>query len=251
VNHDLSGIRVLVTGASSGLGAGFAKLLAAQGAAVAVAARRVDRLECLVDAIRADGGRAVAVELDVNDVVSIGRGVEAAQAALGPIDVLLNNAGISATHRLEDVTADEFDAIFATNLRGAFFVAQHFARCWLERRVPWGAIVNVASSAGLRPLAQIGPYAASKAALIHLTKSMALEWGRHGLNSNALCPGYVHTDINDAHWNSDGGKKLVQRLPRQRLGQVDDVSGALVLLCSPASRFINGVALAVDDGLSV
>jgi NAD(P)-dependent dehydrogenase (short-subunit alcohol dehydrogenase family) len=251
VNHDLSDIRVLVTGASSGLGEGFARMLAAQGAAVAVAARRSDRLERLVDEIRAAGGRASAVTIDVGDVGSIDRGIDEAQAALGPIDVLLNNAGISATHRLEDVTEGEFDAILGTNVRGAFFVAQRFARRWLERRVPWGAIVNVASSAGLRPLAQIGPYAASKAALIHLTKSMALEWGRHGLNSNALCPGYVRTGINDAHWDSGGGRKLVQRLPRQRLGQVDDLFGALMLLCSPASRFINGAALAVDDGLSV
>jgi NAD(P)-dependent dehydrogenase (short-subunit alcohol dehydrogenase family) len=251
VNDALSDLRILVTGASSGLGEGFARSLAAAGAVVAVAARRTDRLEQLVAELGARGGRAVAVAMDVGDTQSIERGLDAAQAAIGPLDVLVNNAGISATHRLEDVTPADFDAVYATNLRGAFFVAQAFARRWLARRPPWGSIVNVASAAGLRPLPHIGPYAASKAALIHLTRSMALEWGRHGLNANALCPGYVRTDLNDRHWDGEAGRKLLQRLPRRRLADIPDLAGALQLLCSPASRFINGTALAVDDGLSL
>jgi NAD(P)-dependent dehydrogenase (short-subunit alcohol dehydrogenase family) len=251
MNDDLSQIRVLVTGASSGLGEGFARTLAARGAVVAVAARRTDRLDRLVAEITASGGRAAAVAIDVSDTDSIARGLDAAQAAIGPLDVLVNNAGISATNRLEDVTPADFDAVFATNLRGAFFVAQAFARRWLSRGAAWGSIVNVASAAGLRPLPHIGPYAASKAALIHLTRSMALEWGRHGLNANALCPGYVRTALNDGHWDSEAGQKLLQRLPRRRLADIPDLAGALQLLCSPASRFINGTALAVDDGLSL
>jgi NAD(P)-dependent dehydrogenase (short-subunit alcohol dehydrogenase family) len=248
----LSGRRILITGASSGLGAHFARELASQGAHLALAARRTERLSQLVSDIERAGGHAQAFSLDVNNVQSIERCIGGVQAALGEIDVLVNNSGISETHRLEDVTPASFDALFTTNVRGAFFVAQAVARGMIAAGGAAGsrAIVNVASSAGLKPLSHIGPYAAGKAALIHLTRSMALEWGRHGINANALCPGYIATDLNESHWEGEQGQKLLQRLPRRRLGTLQDLTGPLLLLCSASSAFMNGAVLAVDDGLS-
>lgn len=252
VNGSLRGRRILVTGASSGLGAHFAGMLAARGATVALAARRRARLEEIAAAIRSAGGSATAFVLDVDEVASIERAVADVEATLGGIDVLVNNSGVTATHRLEDVSPADFDAIFSTNLRGAFFVAQAVARRMLQRSGAPGsqAIVNVASAAGLKPLPRIGPYAASKAALVHLTKSMAIEWGRHGININALCPGYIRTELNDDHWEDEAGRRLLLRLPRRRLGATSDLDGPLALLCSPESGFMNGAVVAVDDGLT-
>ncbi|HSW18466.1 MAG TPA: SDR family NAD(P)-dependent oxidoreductase [Ramlibacter sp.] len=248
----LAGRRILVTGASSGLGAHFARTLAAQGAHLALAARRTERLAQLVSDIEQAGGTAQAFSLDVNDAARIEPRIAHVQAALGGIDVLVNNSGISETHRLEDVTPAEFDALFTTNVRGAFFVAQAVARGMIAAGGTPGsrAIVNVASSAGLKPLPRIGPYAAGKAALIHLTRSMALEWGRYGVNANVLCPGYIATELNESHWQDEQGLKLLQRLPRRRLGRPQDLDGPLLLLCSASSGFMNGAVVAVDDGLS-
>ena len=253
-NHDpdLEGRRVLVTGASSGLGRHFAVQLARRGARVALAARRRDRLAAVVNEIEAGGREALAVTLDVDDLDSVAACVAEVERRLGAIDVLVNNSGVSATHRLEEVTPGDFDAVFSTNLRGAFFVAQAVARGMLARADEAGfrAIVNVSSAAGIRPLSRIGPYAASKAALIHLTRSMAIEWGQRRINVNALCPGYVRTELNDGHWGEDAGKRLLQRLPRQRLGSLDDLTAPLCLLCGSAAGFVNGAIWAVDDGLT-
>jgi NAD(P)-dependent dehydrogenase (short-subunit alcohol dehydrogenase family) len=245
----------LVTGASSGLGARFARVLAANGALTVLAARRVERLKDLRAEIEADGGAAHVVPLDVTEQDSIREAVDRTEREVGPIDILVNNSGVSSTQRLVDVTPVDFDYVLDTNLRGAFFVAGEVARRMIARAKGQadfrGRIVNVASVAGLQVLPQIGVYCISKAAVIQMTKAQALEWGRYGINVNALCPGYVRTEINDAHWDTEAGRKLVQMLPRRRIGKPEDLDGALLLLVADESQFINGAVLTADDGLSV
>lgn len=255
---DLSGRVALVTGASSGLGAQFARTLAGAGAAVVLASRRLDRLKELRAEIEGRGGDAHAIELDVTDVDSIKSAVAHAETEVGSIDILINNAGVSSTQRLQDVSQAEFDFMFNTNVRGAFFVAQEVGKRMLARAVgaapgtyTGGRIVNIASMAGLRVLPQIGVYAMSKAALVQMTKAMALEWGRFGINVNAICPGYIDTELNHHHLQSEKGKKLVQMLPRKRVGQPQDLDALLVMLCADQSHFINGAVIAADDGFAV
>lgn len=255
----LDGRIAFVTGASSGLGARFATVLAAEGARVVLAARRIERLEALRQAISATGGSASVVALDVNDLASIEAAVERAERDVGPIDVLVNNSGVSATGRLVNASAEDYDFVMNTNVRGSFFVAQQVARRMIARAesgspaTPESShrIINIASVTGLKPLAQIGIYSISKAAIVHMTKSMALEWGRYGINVNAICPGYVSTEINEAHWQTDAGRKLVATLPRRRVGQVENLDGILLLLASRESDFINGSVISVDDGHAV
>lgn len=245
----LDGRTALVTGASSGLGLRFATLLAETGARVAVCARRKDRLDALVQAIEAKGGRAHAIAMDVTDVPSIRAGFAAAEAALGPIDVVVNNSGVAVTRRAADVEEADYDEVMDTNLRGAFFVAQAAGRAMMASKRK-GRIINIASAGGLRPLAQISVYCISKAAVIHMTRALAQEWGRHGINVNAICPGYIETEINRDYWQTDGGQKLIGMLPRRRVGQPEDLDGLVLLLASDASGFINGAVLAADDGLT-
>jgi NAD(P)-dependent dehydrogenase (short-subunit alcohol dehydrogenase family) len=245
----------LVTGASSGLGERFARVLAANGALVVLAARRMDRLKELRAQIESAGGEAHAVALDVTDQDAIAAAIAEVGATVGPIDILVNNSGVSNQQRLADVAPADFDFVFGTNVRGAFFVAQAVARQMIGRArdTPGfrGRIVNIASVAGLRVLPQIGVYCMSKAAVIHMTRAQALEWGRYGINVNAICPGYIRTEINAEHWDTEAGRKLLQMLPRRRVGEPDDLDGALLLLVAEESQFINGAIIAVDDGLSV
>nr|WP_297357968.1 SDR family oxidoreductase [uncultured Caldimonas sp.] len=255
---DLSGRVALITGASSGLGTQFAKTLANAGAAVVLAGRRVERLKTLRAEIEAAGGDAHVVGLDVTDTASIRSAVAHAETEVGAIDILVNNSGVSTTQKLIDVTPDDYDYVFDTNTRGAFFVAQEVGKRMLARArgaapgtYTGGRIVNVASMAGLRPLGQIGVYAMSKAAVVHMTRAMALEWGRYGINVNAVCPGYIDTEINHHHWETEQGQKLIQMLPRKRLGQPQDLDALIVMLCSNESHFINGAVIAADDGFGV
>ena len=245
----------LVTGASSGLGARFARVLAANGALTVLAARRVERLKDLRDEIEAAGGAAHVVALDVTEPDSIREAVDRTEREVGPIDILVNNSGVSTTQRLVDVTPVDFDYVLNTNLKGAFFVANEVARRMIVRAKGQadfrGRIVNIASVAGLQVLPQIGVYCISKAAVIQMTKAQALEWGRYGINVNALCPGYIRTEINDAHWDTEAGHKLMQMLPRKRIGRPEDLDGALLLMVADESQFINGAVLTADDGLSV
>jgi NAD(P)-dependent dehydrogenase (short-subunit alcohol dehydrogenase family) len=257
-NIDLSGRVALVTGASSGLGAQFAKTLAQAGAGVVLAGRREERLKALRAEIQADGGDAHVVTLDVTDSRSIKAAVAHAETEAGTIDILVNNSGVSITHKLTDVTPDDYDHIFDTNTKGAFFVAQEVGKRMLGRATgaapgtfTGGRIVNVASSAGLRALSQIGVYSMSKAAVIHMTRAMALEWGRYGINVNAICPGYIHTEINDHHWKTEQGKKLADMLPRKRVGHPQDLDSLLMMLCANESHFINGAVIQADDGFSL
>jgi NAD(P)-dependent dehydrogenase (short-subunit alcohol dehydrogenase family) len=255
---DLSGRVAFVTGASSGLGEQFAKTLAKAGAAVILAARRVERLKTLRAEIESQGGDAHVVKLDVTDHDSIKSAVAHAETEMGTIDILVNNSGVSTTQKLIDVSPDDFDFTFDTNTRGAFFVAQEVGKRMIARArgaapgtFTGGRIVNVASVAGLRVLSQIGVYSMSKAAVIHMTRAMALEWGRYGINVNAICPGYIDTEINHHHWQTEAGQKLVQMLPRKRVGAPQDLDAALMMLCSNESRFVNGAVISVDDGFGV
>jgi NAD(P)-dependent dehydrogenase (short-subunit alcohol dehydrogenase family) len=255
---DLSGRVALVTGASGGLGAQFAKTLSRAGAAVVLASRRLDKLKALRAQIEAEGGAAHVIELDVTDHLSIKAGVAHAETEVGPIDILINNSGVSNTQRLQDVEGADYDFIFNTNVKGAFFVAQEVGKRMLARSrgtapgsFTGGRIVNIASMAGLRVLPQIGVYCMSKAAVIQMTKAMALEWGKYGINVNAICPGYIDTEINHHHWETEQGKKLVQMLPRKRIGKPEDLDALLVMLASPQSHFVNGAVIAADDGFAV
>jgi hypothetical protein len=255
---DLSGRVALVTGASSGLGEQFARTLASAGAAVVLASRRVERLKTLRADIEAQGGDAHVVSLDVTDMNSIEAAVAQAEADVGPIDILINNSGVSATQRLQDVREEDFDFIFDTNVRGSFFVAQAVGKRMLARSkgvlpgtYAGGRIINIASAAALRVLPQIGVYCMSKAAVVQMTKAMAIEWGRYGINVNAICPGYIDTEINHHHWETEQGKKLVNMFPKTRLGQTHDLDAVLVMLASPQSDFINGAIISADDGFSV
>lgn len=257
-NIDLSGRVALVTGASSGLGAQFARTLAKAGAGVVLAARRMERLKALRAEIEAEGGDAHVVELDVTDTDSIKAAVAHAETEMGTIDILVNNSGVGSTRKLVDVTAQEYDDVMATNTRGAFFVAQEVARRMIARcegKAPGtfigGRIVNIASMAGLKPLGRIGVYAVSKAAVVHMTRVMALEWGRYGINVNALCPGYIDTEINHHQWQTDSGQKLLAMLPRRRVGQPQDLDAVLVMLCANESHFVNGAVIAADDGFGL
>jgi NAD(P)-dependent dehydrogenase (short-subunit alcohol dehydrogenase family) len=252
---DLSGRVALVTGASGGLGAQFARTLSQAGAGVVLAARRTDRLKDLRAEIEAEGGDAHVVELDVTDHDSIKSAVAHAETEMGTIDILVNNSGVSTTQKLVDVSPDDYDYVMNTNTKGAFFVAQEVGKRMIARSkgaapgtFTGGRIVNVASMAGLRVLGQIGVYCMSKAAVVHMTRAMALEWGRFGINVNALCPGYIDTEINHHHWQTDAGQKLVQMLPRKRVGQPKDLDAALMMLCANESHFINGAILSADDG---
>jgi NAD(P)-dependent dehydrogenase (short-subunit alcohol dehydrogenase family) len=255
---DLSGRVAFITGASGGLGAQFARTLASAGAAVVLTGRRVDKLKELRAIIDGEGGDAHVIELDVTDHDSIKSAVAHAETEVGSIDILINNSGVSTTQRLQDVSPEDYDFMFDTNTKGAFFVAQEVGKRMLARakgaapgNYTGGRIVNVASMAGLRVLPQIGVYCMSKAAVIQMTKAMAMEWGKYGINVNALCPGYIDTEINHHHWQTDAGQKLVQMLPRKRVGQPKDLDALLVMLCSDQSHFINGAVIAADDGFGV
>ena len=252
---DLSGRVAFITGASGGLGAQFARTLSATGAAVVLASRRLEKLKELRAEIEGAGGDAHVVELDVTDHDSIKSAVAHAETEVGSIDILINNSGVSTTQRLQDVSGQDYDFVFDTNVKGAFFVAQEVGKRMLARAkgaapgtYTGGRIVNIASMAGLRALPQIGIYAMSKAAVIHMTRAMAVEWGKFGINVNALCPGYIDTEINHHHWQTEQGKKLVQMLPRKRVGQAKDLDAVLVMLCSNESHFVNGAVIAADDG---
>ncbi len=246
----LTGRTALVTGASSGLGHHFARTLAGAGAAVAVAARRRDRLDELVTTIDAAGGRAVAVEMDVTDAASIRDGHATAADALGPIDVVVNNAGMSIVKASLELDETEWDAVVATDLRGAWLVAQTAARALVATKRP-GRIVNVGSITGLRTIGQIAPYAAAKAGLLHLTRVLAMEWARYGIQVNAIAPGYVETELNRDFWASAAGRRLIERIPQRRLGRPEDLDGALLLLASDAGAFMTGSVLVVDGGHAV
>ena len=243
---DLSGKVALVTGASSGLGVHFAHCLGAAGASIVLAARRADRLAALQAELEDKGVKAAAVDLDVQS----GESVAAALDAAGPLYIVVNNAGISIVNPALQMPEEDWDAVVDTNLRGAWLVAQGAAKRWVADKRP-GVIVNIASILGLRTIGQVAPYNASKAGLIHLTRALAMEWARHDIRVNAICPGYIETEMNAAFWKTPGGQRLIERIPQRRIGQPEHLDGALMLLASDAGSFMTGSVITVDGGHTV
>src|SRR3954469_19581538 len=240
---DLSGKTALVTGASSGLGTHFARCLGAAGATIVLAARRADRLQSLQAELAKDKITAKAVDLDVQSARSVAQALEAA----GPLDIVVNNAGISIVKPALEMPEADWDAVVDTNLRGAWLVAQGAAKRWVAEKKP-GSIVNIGSILGLRTIGQVAPYNASKAGLIHLTRALAMEWARYRIRVNAICPGYIETEMNSAFWQTPGGQKLIERIPQRRIGQPEHLDGALLLLASEAGDFMTGSVITVDGG---
>ena len=243
----LEGRVALVTGASQGLGAFFAARLAAAGAKVAVAARKSAACEALCESIAAAGGTARAFTLDVTDATSVEAAVARTVQAFGGLDILVNNAGVTTTTPLLDLSEADWDKILDTNLKGAFLTGQAAARAMMASG-KGGSIINISSILGLRVAGQVAAYATSKAGLVQLTRSMALEWARYGIRANALCPGYVETEFNTDFFATDAGKALIKRIPYRRLGKLEDLEGPLLFLASDASSYMTGTTLAVDGG---
>lgn len=242
--QDLQGKSALVTGASGGLGLYFAELLARNGVSVALAARRREALDEAVARIRAAGGDARALPMDVSDGASVAAAF--AQAPDG-FDILINNAGIAGAVPALDLDEAGWDQVLDVNLKGSFLVAQAAARA-LKQAGRGGAIVNIASVLGQRVAGNVSAYAASKAGIIQLTKALALEWARHGIRVNALCPGYIETEMNTAFFASEAGQGMVRRIPQRRLGKPEELAGALLLLASDAGSYMTGSTIEVDGG---
>lgn len=243
----LTGKVAFVTGASSGLGRHFARVLAGAGAAVALAARRKDKLDDLARELANAGAKSFPVAMDVTDGRTIEAAFSAAEKALGPVTVLINNAGTVAGKPALAQTEADWDAVIDTNLKGAFAVAQAAARHMIASG-KGGAVVNIASILGLRVAGNVAPYAISKAGIVQMTKSLALEWARHSIRVNAVAPGYIETDLNRDFLASEPGQALMARVPQRRFGRPDDLDGALLLLASDASAYMTGSIVAVDGG---
>ena len=250
VNFSLEGKVVMVTGASSGFGQRFSPVLARCCAKLVVAARRRDPLLALEEEIENDGGRCLAVTMDVTDRSSIVAAFDQAEAAFGCVDVIVNNAGIGLSAPFLKISELDWDRVMDTNLKGAFMVAQEGANR-MNQQGKHGSIINVASVLGLRVTSHLSHYSASKAGLVQLTKSMALELATYGIRVNAICPGYILTDINREFFETEAGKRMIGRVPQKKLGEIDDLLGPLVLLASDASRYMTGSVLSVDGGHAV
>jgi NAD(P)-dependent dehydrogenase (short-subunit alcohol dehydrogenase family) len=245
----LDGRVALVTGASSGLGVRFAKVLAKAGAKVALAARRGDRLVALAEELQAEGARALPIELDVSDSAQVARAVEEVETELGPLRILVNNAGLAKTAPALETAGEDWDQVMDVNLRGAWMVAQAAGKAMAEHG-EGGSIVNIASILGLGGTQGVAAYCASKAGLINLTRALAGEWARHGIRVNALAPGYIETELNSEWLGSKAGEAILKRIPQRRFGQAEDLDGPLLLLAGDAGGFMTGSVLVVDGGQS-
>ena len=246
MSFDLTGKVALVTGASQGLGARFAETLAASGVAVAVAARQVAKLEDLAERIRGAGGTAHAVAMDVTDPASVTAAIADAEAALGALDVLVNNAGIAVQKPFLEMEPEDYDLVLDTNLKGCFLVAQAAARRMKESG--GGSIINISSVLGTEVIGALSTYCASKGGLLQLNRAMALELSRYGIRVNAIAPGYIETSINSGFFKTEPGQKMVKTIPQRRLGQPDDLDGALLLLASDQGAYMTGSLITVDGG---
>jgi NAD(P)-dependent dehydrogenase (short-subunit alcohol dehydrogenase family) len=240
MRYDFSGQRALITGASSGLGARFATVLAAHGAEVIVTGRRVERLKTLVDSI---GPHARAIALDVTQRESL----DACLVQAGDVDILVNNAGMNVQAAAADISESDYDLIMNTNLKGAFFMAQAVGRQMIAR-ARGGRIINVASIGAFKALPGLTVYSMTKSAVAMMTQGLAREWARHNINVNALCPGFILTEINQDWFATEGGQRQVKGFPRRRVGEPKDLDGALLMLASAENRFITGASFTIDDG---
>lgn len=237
----LQGKTVLITGASSGFGAHFAEVLAGAGADLVLAARRVEKLEQTADVVRKLGRTATVVAMDVSDHQSVAK----AFAEMPPLDVVINNAGINRLGAMDELPEEDWDAILDTNLKGVWAVSKQAIQRWRAESRP-GNIINIASVLGLRVGGQLVAYAASKAAVVQMTKAVALDYARDNIRCNAICPGYFLTDINREHMDGEWGQRLIKRIPFRRLGNLPELDGPLLLLASDASRYMSGAAVPVD-----
>jgi 3-oxoacyl-[acyl-carrier protein] reductase len=243
----LKGRVALVTGASSGLGVQFAKALADNGAALALVARRADRLKSLKDEIENKGGKAVAIEADVTDRAAMTRAFDAAEKALGTVTILVNNAGIAHGGRAVELPPDEWRKVLSTNLDAVFFWAQEAARRMLAAKKQ-GAIVNIASVLGLAVAKGAVAYATAKAGVVQVTKALAVELAFKGVRVNAIAPGWFVTEMNDDYLASEAGTAIKREIPMGRFGNAGDLDGALLLLASDAGSYITGATIVVDGG---
>ena len=248
---ELSGLTVLITGASGGLGAQFASALHGAGAQVVLAARRTTHTGSLAERL---GDRAAAVPMDVTDEVSVIAGFNQAEARFGTVDVVVNNAGINAVGLATDIAVDDFDRVFATNVRGMFLCAREAARRLIaagSAETGQGRIINIASIAGQKVQPGVTAYNSSKAAAIMMTRSLAREWARKGINVNAICPGYIETDINSDWLSEEGGQRMVQGFPRKRVMALEDLDPMVLYLAGPKSVRVTGSIFTLDDGQSI
>ncbi len=244
----LKGKRVLVTGASSGLGENFARESARCGAKVVIAARRRQRLDALADELRQLGAPDVTVlEMDVASEASIDAAFAKIDATGDPLDVVVNNAGVSSAGRAMDMPTADFDSLMAINVRGVWLVAVQAARRWRDAG-RGGSIINIASIQGERVAPGITPYSTSKAAVVHMTKSLALEWARHGIRVNAIEPGYIGTEMTDEMWDTEYGQALIKRIPMRRLGKPEELNGLFLLFATEAGSWMTGACVPVDGG---
>lgn len=244
---DVKGKVALVTGASSGLGDNFARVLAAEGASVVVAARRTDRLEKLVADVTKAGGKALAITMDVSDPASVEKGIASVVSQAGAPDIVVNNAGVAQAKPSIDLTEADWRSVLDTNLDGVWRVATHSARAMVAAK-KGGSIINIASVLGLRVATQLLAYATAKAAVVQMTEALALEWARHKIRVNAIAPGYIETEMNRGFFNTEAGQAVVKRVPQRRIGDPSVLDGALLLLASDASSYMTGSTVVVDGG---
>lgn len=250
----LAGRIALITGASSGLGWRFGEIMAREGAKVVLAARRKERLDALVDQIGKAGGEALAVACDVTDEASVIAAYEAAEKRFGVVDTVINNAGMSTSSSTMDQSADEFRKVMDLNVTAVFVVAREAVRRLLKagpEAAKRGRIVNISSMGGRIVLPGVAAYCASKAAVSHLTRSLARDWAKHGINVNALSPGYVTTELTEDWLTSDYGQKFIGKMPRRRIMDADSLDEALLFLASDGSKFVTGTDVLVDDAQSI
>lgn len=251
---DLTNRTILVTGASSGLGDHFSRLYARHGANVVIAARRLDRLNALAQQIEASGGRALAVELDVQDPVSVSAAFEAATSHFGSVDGVVANAGMNAEGLALDLGADELDALFAVNVKGVFLTIQEAARRMIaagSKEREHGRIVIISSITANTVTPGLAAYSASKAAVQHLGKIVAREWARSGISVNIVNPGYIETELNADWFASPGGQKQMSKWPRGRLLEASDLDPVMAWLVSDEARRVTGSVFTIDDGQSI
>lgn len=244
---DLTGRTALVTGASSGLGAEFARVLAAAGARVIIGARRRGRLDALADEICAAGGEAAAVTMDVTDAHSIAGAFDAAEQIFGTVQILVNNAGISRSGSLRRLSEDDWDAVLETNLKSVWQVGAEAANRMIAVSAE-GSIINISSVLAFGASKVLGSYMAAKAGVVQLTKAMAVEWADNRIRVNALAPGYFPTEINEGFFETANGREMIARIPQQRIGHPDELGGPLLLLASDASSYMTGSVITVDGG---